>query len=47
MAFPGAEILEFSGDGINSVGYKDTEHYKVTKQFLDDPERMLHYLLGE
>ncbi len=46
MAFPNAEILEFSQNGINKVDYKNTEHYKITKQFLDAPERMLHYLLN-
>jgi predicted ATPase len=45
MAFPGAQILEFSNKGIQSVQYQDTEHYRVTKQFLDNPEKMLHYLL--
>ena len=47
LAFPNAEIMEFSGDGIKRVDYKETEHYKVTKQFLDNPERMLHYLFEE
>ena len=45
MAFPGAQILEFSGNGIKSVGYEDTEHFKVTKGFLNNPEKMLHYLM--
>lgn len=45
MAFPEADILEFSEDGIKRVDYKDTEHYRVTKSFLDAPERILHYLL--
>ncbi len=45
MAFPGAQVLEFSRDGICSVEYKETEHYKTTKDFLDNPDRMLHYLL--
>jgi len=44
MAFPGAEIYEISEEGISSVAYEDTEHYRVTKQFLDDHERMIHYL---
>lgn len=47
MAFPMAQILEFSKDGIKNVDYQETEHYKITKQFLDNPERMLHYLLEE
>lgn len=46
MAFPNAELWEFSQDGIQKVQYRDTEHYQVTKSFLDNPERMLHYLLS-
>lgn len=46
MAYPDADIFEFSQNGIKKVNYKETEHYKTTKQFLDNPERMLHYLLG-
>jgi len=47
MAFPNAQILEFSQNGIQKVNYTDTEHYKITKQFLDDPEKMLHYLFKD
>ncbi len=47
MAYPNAEILCFSADGIRSVNYKQTEHYQITKQFLDDPDRMLKMIFGE
>lgn len=47
MAFPEASILEFSNDGIRQVDYRNTEHYQVTKRFLDDPEKMLRYLLKD
>ncbi len=47
MAFPGAEIYQLSEHGIESVSYKDTEHYRLTKQFLSDPERMCNYLFSE
>ena len=47
MAYPGAEILEFSENGICSAAYRETEHYQVTRRFLENPERMLRYLLGE
>ena len=33
--------------GPKRADYKNTEHYIVTKQFLDNPERMLKYLLEE
>ncbi len=47
MAYPGAEILELSEQGICSVDYRETEHYQVTRRFLENPEKMLHYLLEE
>lgn len=47
MAYPGAEILELSETGIRSVNYRDTEHYQLTRRFLENPEKMLHYLLDE
>ncbi len=47
MSFPNAQILEFSEDGIKNVDYKDTEHFKITKNFLDNPEKMIYYLLNE
>lgn len=47
MAFPNAEILEFSQNGIKSVDYKDTEHYQVTRSFLENPNKMLKYLLND
>lgn len=47
MAYPEADILEFSEQGIHKVGYRETEHYKITKQFIDMPERMVKYLLSD
>lgn len=47
MAYPHADILQLSGSGISRVNYKDTEHYKVTKMFLDCPEKMLNLLLEQ
>jgi predicted ATPase len=44
MAYPDSIIYELN-DGIKEVSYKDTEHYKITKAFLDNPERMLKTLL--
>ena len=45
LAFPEAEIYECSDSGIRKVQYRDTDSYRLTKQFLDNPEGMLHYLL--
>ena len=47
MAFPEAQILQFSENGIQSIGYRETEHYQVTRSFLENPERMLRYLFDK
>ena len=47
MAIPGAELLWFSERGITPMDYRDTEHYRVTKMFLDNPQRMLRLMLDE
>ncbi|ADU26821.1 AAA family ATPase [Ethanoligenens harbinense] len=47
MAYPGAEVLELTADGIRAVNYQETEHYQLTRRFLENPERMFHYLLEE
>ncbi len=47
MSYPNAKIYSFSEAGIVPIAYQDTEHYRVTKSFLDAPERMLKHLLEE
>ena len=47
MAYPNAQILYLTQEGIRSVSYRETEHYQITKQFLDSPERMCKYLFSE
>ncbi|MDL2237682.1 AAA family ATPase [Christensenellaceae bacterium OttesenSCG-928-K19] len=47
MSLPGADVFVLDEEGISCIPYKETEHYAVTKLFLDDPDRMLHELLGE
>lgn len=47
MAYPGAEILLLGEGPIHPVEYRETEHYQITKSFLDNPERMLRILLQQ
>lgn len=46
MAYPEADILVLSEDGIVKTGYKETEHYRVMKSFMSNPEGMLQQLLA-
>lgn len=43
LAYPQASIYSFS-QKITKIDYCETEHYKVTKAFLDCPERMMAHL---
>jgi predicted ATPase len=46
LAYPGATIYEIDDDGISAVDYRDTDHYRLTLSFLEDPERFLARLLA-
>ncbi len=45
MAFPGATLLQFTGGEIYSISYEDVEHVRVTRDFLNAPERYLRHLM--
>lgn len=45
MAYPRAWIYVLGDDGIRRSSYEETEHYRITKMFLDNPARMLKTLL--
>lgn len=47
MAYPGARLYLLDESGIQPVQYRETEHYQLTRRFLEDPERMLRYLFSE
>lgn len=47
LAYPHARIYEFGERGIHEIAYTDTEHYRITKDFLNRHERMLEILLNE
>lgn len=47
LAYPGATLLSLDGTEIRPVAYHDTDHYQVTKQFLDSPERFLKHLFAD
>ncbi|KQV52713.1 AAA family ATPase [Pelomonas sp. Root1217] len=46
MAYPDAWIYQCTADGVRRVAYEDTEHYRVTRDFMADPQRVLGELLA-
>ena len=47
MAYPNAAIYVLDEQGYSKVKYEETEHYQITKTFLDAPDRMLKVLMEE
>jgi len=47
LAYPGAAIYEISEAGIRSVAYEETEHYRLTRAFLEAPQGFLRHLLSD
>ncbi len=45
MAYPDALIYQCGEDGISRIAYEETEHFRVTRDFLAKSERMLRVLL--
>jgi predicted ATPase len=47
LAYPDALIYQMTSDGMEPISYMDTEHYRVTRDFLNRPDKMLGLLLDE
>ena len=47
LGLPGAQILNFSDEGIRSIRYEDTESYQITKLFLERRRQMLDELFKD
>ena len=47
MSYPDAKIYELNEEGIKETSYKETEHYRITKDFIDKPEVMYRHLFDD
>ncbi|TDW97627.1 AAA family ATPase [Dinghuibacter silviterrae] len=43
MGIPGARLYEIREEEMRQVAYTETDHYRVTKRFLDNPESYLRH----
>ena len=44
LSYPGAVLYSLDGDSIEEIAYHDTDHYLVTRDFLNSPERYFRHL---
>ncbi len=47
MAYPDALIYALDADGIHETPYSDTDHYRVTRGFLNNPQGMMSILTAD
>ncbi|MGS0741264.1 AAA family ATPase [Glaciimonas sp. GG7] len=47
LAYPHAKIYLLDQSGLTETCYEDTEHYTITRHFLNNPARMLEQLFAE
>ncbi len=47
MACPDAEVWLLDDDGIEVVDYTETDHWRVTRQFLNEPQSVLRELFAD
>lgn len=44
LSYPGAVLLSLDGPGIHEIAYRESDHYLITRDFLNAPERYLKHL---
>ncbi len=47
LSYPNSRILLLDGTGISEVEYEDTEHFAITRHFLNNYERQLALLMDD
>lgn len=47
LAYPYAEIYQFETTGIRRIEYKQTSNYLLMKEFINNPNKMIDYILGD
>ena len=47
MAHPGAWLCQITPEGLARIEYRQTEHYIISKRFLNDPDTQLARLLSQ
>jgi predicted ATPase len=47
LSYPNAKIILFDDSGVREVPYEETEHYVITRDFLNNYPRRLEQLLAD
>lgn len=44
LSYPGAVLFSLDGDAIQEIEYRETQHFLITRDFLNAPERFFKHL---
>ena len=47
LTLPNSRVLSLDGGNVTEVDYSETEHFRLTRDFLNAPERFYRHLLEE
>jgi predicted ATPase len=47
MAYPGAQLLRLTKYGLEPVTVEATDHYRIMREFCDDPKEFVEGVLDE
>ena len=47
LSYPHAKIIQFDGSGVSEIAFEDTEHFSVTRDFLNNYPKRLQQLLTD
>ena len=47
MAYPNATLLRLTKYGLEPVSLRDTDHYRVMREFCDDPSGFVEAVIAE
>jgi predicted ATPase len=47
MAYPQARLLRLSKSGLEPVTVRETDHFKVMREFCEDPEGFVQAVIDE
>lgn len=47
LAYPHAKIVSFSETGLKEINYEDTEHFNITRNFLNNHDRQINLLISD
>jgi predicted ATPase len=46
LSYPGAVLFDLDSERMQQIGYRDTRHFLITRDFLNGPERFFKHLFG-